>query len=70
MPYFSGYMSASYWCGVAHTHTVCDGAPVGEYLIALVLMPAGENLNIEKAFDLDSDTVALVKSKERNATTD
>jgi len=52
-------MNSSYWCGQVHSHTVCAESEPGDYIIGLVLMPAGAKFSIRSAFDLD--TVSLTK---------
>ena len=63
VPYATGYTSPSPWCGVVHTHTVCNTAVPGEYTIGLILMPSGVKFNLRNAIDFDLGTITMVTSK-------
>jgi len=60
-PYARGYSNPDYWCGALHVHKVCRMAAVGEYTVALVLMPAGEQVKLRNALGLDWTMVGVTR---------
>jgi hypothetical protein len=52
-PYVRWYANTDYLCPELYVHKVCKTPKVGEYTIALVLMPAGMPLQLRSAVDFD-----------------
>lgn len=61
IPFYEGYSSTVSYCGLLHRHIVCKTAEPGDYLVGLLLMPAGGNVNRDAPIDFDTKIVRMVK---------
>jgi hypothetical protein len=58
-PIAEEYTNPNCYCGPVLTHTVCRGAPPGEYRVCLALMPAGMRPEIRRATHVDWEYVRV-----------
>ena len=58
-PYVRGYSNLDHSCRNLYVHKVCKAPKMGQYTVALVLMPAGMPLRLKSAVDFDWKPVVI-----------
>lgn len=56
-PYYRGYINKESFCGLIHSHLVCEDAEPGEYLMGLLLTPAGKRVTRDTVLGMDTKVI-------------